>query len=112
MQRGQSGHHEQIPEVAGCVLNRPIRMEPGNDFRPCRRRQCNREGESRFHGQFTSVAEHIIVDGLCADIKHKRAPVPAQTNGKVERFNRTLLEEWAYAKPYRSENERIAAFPD
>jgi transposase InsO family protein len=28
-----------------------------------------------------------------------------QTNGKVERFNRTLLEEWAYGLPYRS-NER------
>ena len=25
-----------------------------------------------------------------------------QTNGKVERFNRTLLEEWAYARAYRS----------
>ena len=29
-----------------------------------------------------------------------------QTNGKVERFNRTLLEEWAYARSYRSEAER------
>jgi transposase InsO family protein len=33
------------------------------------------------------------------------SPPSAQTNGKVERFNRTLLEEWAYVLPYRS-NER------
>jgi transposase InsO family protein len=33
-----------------------------------------------------------------------------QTNGKVERFNRTLLDEWAYARLYRSNNERRAAF--
>jgi transposase InsO family protein len=29
-----------------------------------------------------------------------------QTNGKVERFNRTLLDEWAYVRPYRSETQR------
>ncbi|MEU2058456.1 integrase core domain-containing protein, partial [Streptomyces bungoensis] len=34
-----------------------------------------------------------------------------QTNGKVERFHRTLLEEWAYIQPYTSDSERQAAFP-
>ncbi|KPC64657.1 IS481 family transposase [Streptomyces chattanoogensis] len=32
-----------------------------------------------------------------------------QTNGKVERFNRTLLEERAYLRPYTSNDERTAA---
>ncbi|MFD5000042.1 IS481 family transposase [Streptomyces buecherae] len=32
-----------------------------------------------------------------------------QTNGKVERFNRTLLDEWAYLRPYTSNTERTAA---
>jgi len=32
-----------------------------------------------------------------------------QTNGKVERFNRTLLDEWAYVRTYRSEAQRRRA---
>jgi len=39
-------------------------------------------------------------------------PYRPQTNGKVERFNRTLLEEWAYVQPYLSNEERSALLPD
>ena len=54
----------------------------------------------------------LFAAALGETITHKRTrPYRPQTNGKVERFNRTLLDEWAYARTYRSEAERVAAFP-
>jgi transposase InsO family protein len=35
-----------------------------------------------------------------------------QTNGKAERFNRTLAEEWAYAQPFTSSHHRAQALPE
>lgn len=76
-----------------------------------------------FFGSYGITVERVLTDnGACyvakefdrvltADaIKHTRTkPFHPQTNGKVERYNRTLLNEWAYARPYRSEAARTRA---
>ncbi len=45
--------------------------------------------------------------------RHKRTrPYRPQTNGKAERLIKTLLAEWAYARPYRTNDERLMALPE
>ena len=77
-----------------------------------------------FYGAYDIAVERVLTDNgscfkrrwadACADhriaVKKTRAYRP-QTNGKAERFIRTLLERWAYAYPYAHEAERLAALP-
>jgi transposase InsO family protein len=76
----------------------------------------------RFYDSHGIRVERVLTDnGSCfkrrwADacethaitVKKTRAYRP-QTNGKAERFIRTLLERWAYAYSYEHESERLAA---
>ena len=51
----------------------------------------------------------------CTDLgitPKKTRPYRPQTNGKIERFHRTLAEGWAFKKFYNSEAARLAALPD
>lgn len=50
----------------------------------------------------------------CADLGitvKKTRPYRPQTNGKIERFHRTLADGWAYARLYESTEQRNAALP-
>jgi transposase InsO family protein len=60
-----------------------------------------------------SYRSHAYRDTLLAnDIRHKRTrPFHPQTNGKAERFIQTLLNEWAYTRPYRANGDRLRALP-
>ena len=54
---------------------------------------------------------HDFRDTL-VDIEHRRTrPYRPQTNDKVERFHRTLADEWAYARLYIGAAERCEEFP-
>jgi transposase InsO family protein len=74
-----------------------------------------------FFGAHGIDVERILTDnGSCyrsrdfaaalGTIVHSRTrPYRPATNGKVERFNRTLLAEWAYARPWTSDGQRTRA---
>ena len=58
-----------------------------------------------------SRAWRDALTALGAEARFTRAHRP-QTNGKAERFNRTLLEEWAYREVFDSSTQRRAALPE
>jgi transposase InsO family protein len=76
-----------------------------------------------FFARYGVVVEQILTDnGSCyrgavhaltcrhLGIKHRRTrPYRPQTNGKAERFIRTLLHGWAYGAIYSSSHERTRA---
>lgn len=54
----------------------------------------------RWHAACTQTATKV----------NKTRPRRPQTNGKVERFHRILIEEWAYIRAWTSDTERATAY--
>lgn len=78
-----------------------------------------------FYAQLGITVERVMTDNAqnyvrsaafqaaLGDRGHKRTrPRRPQTNGKAERFNRTLLDEWAYARVFTSNDERAATLDE
>ncbi|MEV1320091.1 IS481 family transposase [Micromonospora arborensis] len=57
-----------------------------------------------------STAWRDTLHELGAQARFTRAYRP-QTNGKAERFNRTMCDEWIYSRPFTSSKDRADALP-
>lgn len=65
--------------------------------------------DNAFNYRLSHVFQQTLLD---AGIRHLRTrPYRPQTNGKAERFNQTLLNEWAYDQPYESNQQRLDSLP-
>ena len=55
---------------------------------------------------------HLHRHGGARNIRLKRTrPFRPQTNGKAEAFNKIMQAEWAYQRPYYSNDERLNVLP-
>jgi transposase InsO family protein len=120
--RGVSGWecvHVCVDDATRLALRRAARQRAGED-RGClpawlpsllpRAGDRGRAGDDDNGSAYVSAVFAIACRGL--GIKHCRTrPYRPQTNGKAERFIRTMLAEWAYALVYGSARERTAALP-
>jgi transposase InsO family protein len=94
---------DETGPTAAAVLHRAVTWFAD---RGVRARRVLTDNGSCYRGRTWAAA--------CAElgITAKRTrPYRPQTNGKVERFNRTMTSEWAFAQLFTSEADRRAAFP-
>jgi transposase InsO family protein len=96
-------HDDETGPTAAAVLRRAAAWFAARGV-PARRVLTDNGGCYRSRDWARTCAE--------LNITPKRTrPYRPQTNGKVERFNRTMTGEWAFAQLFTSEADRRAAFP-
>jgi transposase InsO family protein len=96
-------HDDETKETAAAVLRNAVAWFAERDV-TVRRVLTDNGGCYRSH----------LWRETCADLgvtPKRTRPYRPQTNGKIERFHRTLVEGWAFKKFYNSESARLAALP-
>jgi len=92
LRRREEGDRRRVLDSSGGVL----RLPPGG----------GEAGPDRYGPCYRS---NVFANALGTIVRKWTRPYRPQTNGKVERFNRTLIDEWAYGRFYLSETERAEA---
>ena len=121
--RGRAGYdylHVAIDDMSRVAFVQPLRDERGTT---CARFLLDAAAFFAVHGvriervltdNARNYTESRAFAAALAEIgaRHKRTrPFRPQTNGKAERFNKTLLAEWAYVRMYGTNQARLDALP-
>jgi transposase InsO family protein len=96
-------HDDETAATATAVLHRAVAWFA--DRGVAVRRVLSDNGSAYRSRQWHDTCTQL---GITAK---KTRPYRPQTNGKIERFHRTLADGWAFAKFYSSEKTRRAALP-
>jgi transposase InsO family protein len=94
---------DESPATTAAFLERAVAFYAAHGIRV--ERVLSDNGGCYRSRLFAAAAERLGI-GL-----RKTRPYRPQTNGKAERFIRTLLAEWAYAQPFHDTAARAAALP-
>jgi transposase InsO family protein len=94
-------HDDETKETATAVLRNAVAWFADRGI-TVRRVLSDNGGAYRSHLWADTCAELGITP-------KRTRPYRPQTNGKIERFHRTLADGWAYKKFYDSEADRLAA---
>jgi transposase InsO family protein len=96
-------HDDETKETAAAVLRNAVAWFADRGV-TVQRVLSDNGGCYRSHLSRDTCAELAITP-------KRTRPYRPQTNGKIERFHRTLVEGWAFRKFYNSESARLAALP-
>jgi len=94
---------DESPATTAGFLERAVAFYAGHGIRV--ERVLSDNGGCYRSRLFAAAAERLGI-GL-----RKTRPYRPQTNGKAERFIRTLLNEWAYAGTFHDTAARVASLP-
>jgi transposase InsO family protein len=89
---------DERAETTTAFLRRAVRWFARQGIRP--ERVMSDNGSGYVATAFATTCHEL-------GIRHLRTrPRTPRTNGKAERFIQTMLREWAYARPFRTSNQR------
>jgi transposase InsO family protein len=89
---------DERADTSIAFLQRAVRWLQKQGIRP--QRVMTDNGSGYRANDFARACEQLGLRSL------RTRPYTPRTNGKAERFIQTLLREWAYARPYRTSNQR------
>jgi transposase InsO family protein len=89
---------DERAETAAAFLRRAVRWFRRQGIRT--ERVLSDNGGCYVSHEFAGACHELGVQ------PRRTRPYRPETNGKAERFIQTLLREWAYARPYRTSNQR------